>query len=185
VKKKQEKRGRPHKFTPERLAFAKRLAMLGLTDKEMAFAFDVTRQTILNWKKNCEDFKQAIRQGQLIADSAVADSLFKLATGYEQEELYVTTYRGKVIKEKIMKRYKPDTTAIIFWLKNRWPKIWRDISTKEVSGPGGKPIDIDWSTLDEDELEFLAKLGLKAGGQDGDADDSGAEYDRKDRNVFN
>jgi hypothetical protein len=34
----------------------------------------------------------------------------------------------------------PDTTACIFWLKNRRPDLWREKVLTEVSGPDGGPI---------------------------------------------
>ena len=34
----------------------------------------------------------------------------------------------------------PDTTAAIFWLKNRRPAEWRDRVQNELMGPDGGPI---------------------------------------------
>ena len=40
-----------------------------------------------------------------------------------------------------VERYeRPDTTAAIFWLKNRRSKEWRDKVQQELSGPDGGPI---------------------------------------------
>ena len=36
-----------------------------------------------------------------------------------------------------------DTTAQIFWLKNRRPDLWRDRQQHEHSGPDGKPMQVE------------------------------------------
>jgi hypothetical protein len=35
-------------------------------------------------------------------------------------------FEGEIITTKLTKHYPPDTTAAIFWLKNRQPGKWRD-----------------------------------------------------------
>jgi hypothetical protein len=39
-----------------------------------------------------------------------------------------------------MRHYPPDTTACIFWLKNRRPDLWRDKVHNEHTTPNGKPL---------------------------------------------
>ena len=39
-----------------------------------------------------------------------------------------------------VEHYPPDTTACIFWLKNRQPALWRDKVQQELSGPDGQPL---------------------------------------------
>ncbi|GAB7207355.1 hypothetical protein OS21_38510 [Dickeya oryzae] len=46
--------------------------------------------------------------------------------GYEHEEDDIKAVNGEIVITPTIKRYPPDTTAAIFWLKNRQPKIWRD-----------------------------------------------------------
>lgn len=49
----------------------------------------------------------------------------------------------------------PDTTAQIFWLKNRKPKEWRDRRETEISG--GLDVNNPFKDLTADELRKLAK----------------------------
>ena len=116
---------RPTKYKDEYCRIAYQMALLGATDKELAMAFDTTEQTINNWKKR-DEFFESLKKGKLHADAEVADRLFQRATGYEHEDLYITQYQGEIVKETINKYYPPDTTAAIFWLKNRQPNSWRD-----------------------------------------------------------
>lgn len=62
---------------------------------------------------------------------------------------------GKLIVTKeVTKFIKPDTTAGIFWLKNRKPDVWRDKKETELSG--GVKIDNPYENLTEEELRKLA-----------------------------
>lgn len=118
--------GRPSKYKDEYSRIAYRMTLLGATDVELAKAFDTSEKTINTWKKNYPKFLQSLKEGKEIADSEIADRLFQRAKGYEHEDLYITQYQGQIIKETITKHYPPDTTAAIFWLKNRQPELWRD-----------------------------------------------------------
>ena len=57
----------------------------------------------------------------------------------------------------------PDTTAAIFWLKNRKTAEWRDRVLQEHTGPGGGPIQtvaIDASDLSPEQREALRAAAL-------------------------
>jgi hypothetical protein len=117
-----------------------------LIDDELATFFEVERSTISLWKRKHKDFFDAIVRGKTIADTEVAESLFKRAKGYEYEEIQTyTTSSGKdttsdnedagVKREtKTKKQVAPDPTAAIFWLKNRRSKDWRDKQDIEMTG---------------------------------------------------
>jgi hypothetical protein len=50
----------------------------------------------------------------------------------------------------------PDTTAGIFWLKNRKSAEWRDIRSTELSGPSQGPISVkDVSEYSDSELASI------------------------------
>ncbi len=119
--------GRPSKLTPELALKIFMLSRKGLTDKEIANVFDITEQTINNWKKDPEFF-ESLKADKKIADLMVERSLFERAIGYEHKETELFCHRGKVISKEITKHYPPDPTSMIFWLKNRLPKEWRDKS---------------------------------------------------------
>src|SRR5699024_10061689 len=45
--------------------------------------------------------------------------------------------RESIVYQEVTKQVAPDTTAIIFWLKNRKPAEWRDRKETEISGKLG------------------------------------------------
>ena len=105
---------------------AEKLCKLGAIDKDLADFFEVSEQTINNWKQEYKEFYLALKKGKLIADANVAESLYKRATGYEHKEDVIFNDKGTPLVVPTIKRYPPDTTAMIFWLKNRRPGEWRD-----------------------------------------------------------
>jgi len=53
--------------------------------------------------------------------------LYARATGYEYDAVKIFCNKdGKVTKVKYRERLAPDTTACIFWLKNRRKDLWRE-----------------------------------------------------------
>jgi hypothetical protein len=66
----------------------------------------------------------------------VERSLFQRATGYEQQtvKIFMPSGADSPIFAPFREVIAPDTTACIFWLKNRKPKEWRDKSELEVPG---------------------------------------------------
>lgn len=121
------KEGRPTEYKEEYPEKAYKLCLLGATDKEIADFFDVSEQTINSWKHKFPEFLESIKKGKIEADSLVAEKLLNRATGYEKDYFEEqVTKDGDVVKVQRHAIYPPDTTAIIFWLKNRQPGKWRD-----------------------------------------------------------
>ena len=100
--------------------------MLGAKDTQLAEFFNVTEQTINNWKKDHPSFFESIKKGKQDADAEVANSLFHRAKGYSHPEVKVFNNQGEIVTHDTLKHYPPDPTSAIFWLKNRQPKLWRD-----------------------------------------------------------
>lgn len=123
---KKNKGGRPSKFEPKMLEQVTKLCMLGATDQEIADFFDVSVATISNWKIQRPEFLDALKAGKEQADALVAKSLFHRAIGYEHDDVHISNYQGQITITPLIKRYPPDTTAGIFWLKNRRSQNWRD-----------------------------------------------------------
>ena len=96
------------------LAQVERLSGLGLTDVEIAHILGISVRTLNNYKKN-ENFLHALKNGKLKADIQVIDSLFQKAK-------------------------KGDTTAMIFWLKNRRPQDWREKRDVEINMNGASQV---------------------------------------------
>lgn len=145
--------GRPSKYKPEFSRIAYQMALLGATDKELAEAFDTTEQTVNNWKHSKPGFFEALKKGKLIADAQVSERLFQRAMGYEHKDLYITQYQGEIIQEEIMKYFPPDTTAAIFWLKNRQPGKWRDSQFIDHTSKGESIQPMNVTVVKEENIE--------------------------------
>ena len=139
--------GRPSKFNPVKCLQAEKLCKLGATDKELADFFEVSEQTLNAWKKEYPDFLESLKKGKAQADAEVASKLFHRATGFEHPDVHISNYQGEITVTSIIKHYAPDTTAAIFWLKNRRPDLWRD--RVEHTGRDGGPIETRDVTDDE------------------------------------
>lgn len=128
-----KKIGRPSKFRPEFVEQARKLSMLGMTDAEMAKFFEVKEQTLNNWKIDYPEFFESLKEGKVLADGNVVASLYHRALGYSHPEDDIRAIAGEVVITPTIKHYPPDTTACIFWLKNRQPEKWRE---KPADGVG-------------------------------------------------
>jgi len=136
--------GRPSKFRPEFVDQARKLAKLGATDSEAADFFDVAISTIYLWKHERPEFSEALKVGKDEADDRVAQSLYRRALGYSHDAVKIAINAdGKVTEAPFTEHYPPDTTAAIFWLKNRRPEEWRDVKAQEISGPGGSALTVN------------------------------------------
>lgn len=129
--------GRPSKYKDEYDELAYNYCLLGATDSELADFFDVCEATINNWKIDYPSFLESLKNGKQIADAKVAKALFHRATGYEHEDVDIKMYEGSIIKTKYTKRYAPDPTSAIFWLKNRQSGKWRDKVGHDVTSSDG------------------------------------------------
>jgi hypothetical protein len=127
--------GRPSKFRPEFVVQAEKLCQLGATDQEIADFFEVEVRTLYRWKVEHEEFCQALKTGKDVADERVERSLFARATGYEHDDTDIRVVEGQIVKTTVRKYYPPETTAAIFWLKNR--RGWKDKQEVEHSGNVG------------------------------------------------
>lgn len=120
--------GRPSKYhdlVPEQ---ARKLCMLGATDAELADFFGISESTLNNWKTDHPEFMESLKEGKSQADAEVASKLYHRATGYSHNAVKIvanaTTGQEHIVP--YTEHYPPDTTAAIFWLKNRRPDLWRD-----------------------------------------------------------
>lgn len=130
--------GRPTKYDPDshpERAF--RLSLLGLTDEQIAVAFGISESTLNLWKTQHEEFLGALNDGKDEADAKVADSLYRRALGYSHEAVKIVAdaKSGDVVQVPYVEHYPPDTTAGIFWLKNRHSGKWRDRHNVTIDDP--------------------------------------------------
>lgn len=106
---------------------ARKLALLGLTNEELADFFGVHVSTFYRWMSENSGLREAVNAGKVIADANVADSLYKRATGeHVQVEKIVKDREGNYQSMKYMQYIPGDTGAAMNWLKNRQRGKWQD-----------------------------------------------------------
>lgn len=110
----------------------------GLTDEQIAKNLGIAYSTFREYKNKYSALSAALKKGKEVVDYEVENALLKRALGYEYDE--ITYENGEEVK-RVTKQVAPDTTAQIFWLKNRKPDKWRDKqviesnNTVEVKNP--------------------------------------------------
>ena len=134
--------GRPSSYKPEYAEQAAKLCALGATDIEIADFFECDISTLYRWKNQFVDFCDAIKTAKEAADNRVERSLYARATGYSYPSVKIFQNNGNPVEVPYREHVPPDTTAMIFWLKNRRPKEWRDRRIEEISGLDGGPLTI-------------------------------------------
>lgn len=117
---------RPSKYETEvkdKLFLIECWARDGYTNEDIAGKLGISTKTLYEWQNKYSEFGDALKRGKEVVDFEVENALLKRAFGYEYDE--VTYENGEEVK-RVTKQVAPDTTAQIFWLKNRKPKEWRD-----------------------------------------------------------
>ena len=122
-------------LTPEGLLKLEGWARDGLTDEQIAQKIGIHRDTLNEWKKKYSDISDTLKRGKEVVDLRVENALLKRALGYEYEEVSEKYESGTLTEKKVTKKQVvPDTTAQIFWLKNRRHDKWKDKQDVQVSG---------------------------------------------------
>jgi hypothetical protein len=130
--------GRPSQYKPEYVTTVLELAERGATDVEIADYFDVSVRTLYRWKAEHEDFRQSLKVAKDVADERVERSLYQRALGFEHDAVKIFLNKeGGIVQAPYREVIAPDTTACIFWLKNRKSQEWRDKQEHEHSGNVG------------------------------------------------
>jgi len=162
--------GRPTAFKPEFVAQAVKLAELGATDREIAEFFDVSERTIYRWQHEHAEFCHALKVGKEAADERVVKSLYRRAVGYTFDAVKILAPKGDgaPIYAPYVEHVAPDTTACIFWLKNRRRDDWRDKVDHEMTGKDGGAIAVADATPVEiaRRIAFALGQGLRAAEQE-------------------
>lgn len=128
--------GRSSDYSPEMNDAARKLALLGLTDEEMATFFGVHVSTYYRWKKEIPAFHEAVNSGKVIADANVAESLYKRATGehVHVEKVVKNPQTGEHQVIKVLSYVPGEAGAALNWLKNRRRQDWQDKVDHNHSG---------------------------------------------------
>lgn len=134
-------RGRPTSYQKSYLKRAEKLALLGLTEEQMAAAFDVTKPTLRAWKKAHPEFLAAITRAKDEADADVAVALRQRAMGYSHKAVRILQNNGVPVVVPYTEHYPPDTQAAAIWLYNRQPALWRRVPN-EQGGEEPTPVKV-------------------------------------------
>ena len=129
---------RPTSYKPEYAKQAEVACRLGATDRDLAELFQVSTVTLNTWKVQFPEFLNSLKQDKAIADARVERSLFQRAVGYSHEEDDIRVIENQIVVTPTIKHYPPDTTACIFWLKNRMPEQYR-ANPEPLDGEGVAP----------------------------------------------
>ena len=82
--------------------------------------------------KKYPDISESLKKGKAPVDFEVENALYKRAVGFKYEEIETVEEEvDGVFKTRVKRTQKtalPDTSAIIFWLKNRKPEQWRKMN---------------------------------------------------------
>ncbi len=130
---------------PDKLLLLEAWARNGLTDEQIAGNMGINVRTLYNWKRKSIRIFQSLKVNKELADIEVENALRKKALGFRETEQTVSMRKtveyenGKRVREvtepvvmESERYYPPDTTAQIFWLKNRKPEQWRDKQEQKV-----------------------------------------------------
>jgi hypothetical protein len=136
-----QKTGRKSQYRASHNAIAAGMTALGATDREVAQALQVSEQTLNTWKHKHPEFLESLKLGKDTSDKRVEVSLYRRANGYSFDSMKVMLVDGKIKQVPIVEHVPPDTTACIFWLKNRKPLDWRDRKAVALENLDGKPFE--------------------------------------------
>jgi len=142
---------------PEGLLKIEGWARDGLTDEEIAHNMGIRCSTLYEWKKKHSEISETLKKGKEVVDRIVENALFERAIGGSHKvkktikirETYYDEYGRKCEKEHLATSYDEvyipgDTTAQIFWLKNRKPDKWRD-----------KPVELPPTVYEDNLIDAL------------------------------
>ena len=141
----------------DKLTLVEGWARDGLTNEQIADNLGIGKTTFCRMIKEHSELLEHLKKGKEVIDYEVENALLKRALGYKYEEkTYESIYNKELdmytekLTKRVTKQVAPDTTALIFWLKNRKPKQWRD--KVDIEGESNK------ETLDKLD-EVLKGLG--------------------------
>lgn len=110
--------------TEERILLLQGWARNGLTNEQIASNMDIVVSTLWEWRKKSPKISNALKIGKDEADIQVENALYKAAL-------------------------EGNTTAMIFWLKNRRSKEWRDKIQQEITTESAVKLVIDNNELSD------------------------------------
>lgn len=126
-----------------------KLASLGLSKKEISESLSMTLSELDKFIKSNEILKEAFELNQLNADAFVMRSLFKRAVGSkrkikktrtvtkEEDGVHpqlgvVALKKSEKIEDETIEEIIGDVSAQKFWLTNRRPELFSDVSIDKI-----------------------------------------------------
>ena len=147
----------------------------GLTDEQIAHNMGITRETLRVWKNKYSALSDTLKRGKEVIDREVENALLKRALGYSYNEVTKEPdEQGDLTITKIVtKQVAPDTTAQIFWLRNRKGMVWSNKDALDAENTKAntaltkaKISMIEGVTPNTDMLQSLLDLEMKRNGKD-------------------
>lgn len=141
---------------------AQKFAKLGATDVEIAEALGVDDRQLYRLKNLHPEFAAALTIGKAEADDRVERALYKRALGYTVKRQKPLFKDGIVTIAEYEEEMPPDVGAIIWWLKNRRPDMWRERQNL-IGGNSGDAVNIEISgrVSIEARLDSMAEILAK------------------------
>lgn len=121
-------RKKSRKFSKELALRIVELASQGKSVNQISSDLGVSVYALNNWKGAQVGFKEAIQASRKVADELVVASLFQRAVGWQQPaiKIHYDKDQSRFVTYEYTERFPADTTACIFWLKNRQRTQWSD-----------------------------------------------------------
>lgn len=138
----------------------------GLTDEQIATNIGINVATLYDWKNKHAEISEALKEGKDAVDRQVENALLKSALGYKYDEVTKELRDDELVVTKVVhKEVQPNTTAQIFWLKNRKRAEWRDRVENAITGADGGAVKVETLT-DADVDARIKELESKLKGLD-------------------
>ena len=160
--------GTPTKYTPEVPDLVYRMVRLGMTIAQTAQHLQVGESTLENWMTHRREVREAYDQGRWESILVVEESLLRRAKGYEYDEVKHYSGVDALGREwsrtvECVKRVESDTTAAIYYTKNRCPERWRDVwnvgqGTNLTQVNINNTLSLD--TLSQEDRELVARVSM-------------------------
>lgn len=138
----------------------------GLTDEQIAHNLGISPSTFYEYKKIHSEFSEALKVNKEISDRHVENALYKNALGYSYDEItkerVLNQESGEYelqVTKVVKKEVQGNTSAQIFWLKNRKPKDWRD--KQEIQHSGETNVNVNADMTPEERQKRIDELKKK------------------------
>lgn len=128
-------------LTEEGLILINGWARIGLTNKEIAEKMGINVSSLYTWRKRFPEIDKALREGQELVNFKVLNALVK-------------------------KALQGDTSAMIFWLKNRMSDLFRDQTFRRLNEAQTEKTKAETAKVKADTEMTKAKTKLLGGHND-------------------